>query len=93
VTLHVACESHRLPTIVGTDDAIASLEAKVGAMRRLGVTKWGDIELGPAPLSDADDDIPAQRVDAAKAEQERRDRVRRIALASSGGPLKPVERI
>ena len=34
------------PSLVG---ALADLDAKVFAMRKLGVTKWGDIELGPLP--------------------------------------------
>ena len=36
-------ESH--PELVG------ALEVQVAAMRRLGVTKWKDIELGPDPIS------------------------------------------
>lgn len=32
-----------------SDEEVAALETRVAAMRRLGVTKWDGIELGPAP--------------------------------------------
>lgn len=52
---------------------LAELEAKVARMRALGVTRWGDIELGPAPA-------PADR-DESDEERRRREAEARIAAA------------
>ncbi len=72
-----------------TESTLADLEARVRKMRDLGVTRWGDIELGPAPTSDVEsDDNMAQQPTAAQLEQRAREERRRVALASSGGPLR-----
>ena len=72
------------------EQAIVYLENVVGAMRRLGVVEFDGIKLGPPP-SDGADDQRDSAVDAAKHEQTQREQRRRVALASSGGPLKRVE--
>lgn len=60
-----------------------ALEQAVQAMRRLGVTRWGDIELGPDPAADA----PREQMTPTRTEAERRERDERkhVALAASGG--------
>lgn len=72
------------------DEAVVYLDIVVAAMRRLGVSEYAGIKLGPPP-SDGADDNATQRDDAAKVEMRAREERRRIALASSGGPLKRVE--
>ncbi|MER3499799.1 MAG: hypothetical protein C4308_14855 [Chitinophagaceae bacterium] len=72
------------PRKVGTKhDAISELEARVAKMRELGVTKWGDIELGPAPQPDATETQQPKKT-AAEIEQEQRLARRAVALAASG---------
>ncbi len=61
---------------------IPGLEQRVAAMRRLGVTKWGDIELGPMPQEAAKEET--QSKSPARREREARDEQRRIALSASG---------
>jgi hypothetical protein len=67
---------------VGENDAIADLEARVAKMRALGVTRWGDIELGPVPQSEAKVETQSKSPD--RREREARDEQRRIALSASG---------
>jgi hypothetical protein len=71
-----------------SDSAITDLEARVTAMRRLGVTRWADIELGPSPASPADprNDEETQRSDRLN---EVKERAKRLPFAASGGP-RPV---
>lgn len=68
-----------------TDPAITILEARVKAMRALGVVKWADIELGPepAPAGTSSED-ETQRKDRLEAEQRR---VARLRFGASGGPV------
>lgn len=77
------------------DRPYADFEERVALMRRLGVTKWGDIELGPVPLStEARDDDETQRsMTPTVTEMQRRQERRRLALAASGGPVPAVERL
>lgn len=50
--------------------AITDLRARVQAMRDLGVSRWGDIELGPEPGEASEDDAPQhEEPTAAKAEE------------------------
>lgn len=90
--LHDAQDSRTVQTnqvATETETALADLEARVMKMRELGVTRWGGIELGPLPPpSNAGDDETTQRLTAAQVEQRARDERKRIASASSGGPLK-----
>lgn len=68
---------------MGSDDAIAELEARVKKMRDLGVTRWGDIELGPEPQP-AGSTAETQQKAPDAIERERRENVRSIALGASG---------
>jgi hypothetical protein len=62
---------------------IPGLEARVEAMRRLGVTEWGDVKLGPAPQVEAA--TTTQQTETLDArEQKARDTQRALALAASG---------
>ena len=66
------------------DEDIAYLEAVVPVMRRLGVVEGFTLRLGPTPAdpeATQPTHIPAE--DEVKAREERR----RIAMASSGGPV------
>jgi hypothetical protein len=65
-----------------SDPAIADLEARVAKMRALGVTRWGDIELGPAPQGEAK--TQTQQKSPAQLEEERRKAQRSIALGAAG---------
>jgi hypothetical protein len=73
-------------------DDLSTLEAAVATMRRLGVTKWNGIELGPEPpITAEDEDEPSglsaeDRVKAARAERQR------VASLASGGPVKAAGR-
>lgn len=60
---------------------IQGLEERVAAMRRLGVTKWGDIELGAQPATEAKAEIQSRTPE--QAERERRLEQRRTFLAAS----------
>jgi hypothetical protein len=61
---------------------IPGLEQRVEAMRRLGVTEWGSIKLGPVPQGEAKTETQQESSDA----RERRVRAdqRTLALAASG---------
>ncbi len=73
---------------------LTELAAIVAEMRRLGVTRWRDIELGPEPPSEAATPDEIQRnVTPEMTEQQRREERRRVALMSSGGPVRAVGRI
>ncbi len=72
---------HTTPTVA---DDVTDLETRVAAMRRLGVTRWADIELGQDPTVPVDDDKVKERSQLLeKQEAERRERLR---FAASGGP-------
>lgn len=64
--------------------ALAELAPYVAEMRRLGVTRAGDIELGPDPNARPDEAGETQRT--ADAEYRERERKRRIVTGASGGP-------
>jgi len=68
---------------VGSEDDLQDLEARVNLMRRLGVTKWGDIELGAEPLQ-AEQRETQQLQEPEDIERKRRAQVRRIALGAAG---------
>ena len=75
-------ETDHNPSNVAHD--VTDLEKRVEAMRRLGVTRWANIELGPLPAEAQDDDqVQEQRLTFEKRESARRERVR---FAASGGP-------
>ena len=72
--------------------SIDDLEARVAKMRALGVTRWGDIELGPEPTAPSDADDMTQRSrpdDVAKAVRAEK---HRVAALASGGPVPAVGR-
>ncbi len=62
----------------------SKLDEVVAQMRRLGVTRFGDIELGPDPNARPDEAGETQRT--ADAEYRERERKRRIVTGASGGP-------
>lgn len=94
LTLHEAQSACRVQTNqVGadTDSAITELEARVAKMRALGVTRWGDIELGPAPTSGSPEEDATQRSDMLdRKSQEDAKRARRLKFGASGGPRPAV---
>lgn len=62
----------------------SKLDEVVAQMRRLGVTRFGDIVLGPDPNVRPDEEAETQRTaDAHRAKLERDQRVR---FGASGGP-------
>ena len=63
--------------------SLEELEQRVRKMRELGVTKWGDIELGALPAPEAKTETQ-QPKDPIAIERGRRVEVRRVALAASG---------
>lgn len=69
----------------GPNDNREALRADVAVMRELGVLEWNGIKLGPEPLP-ATETQPRFSLE----EQERHNRVERmrVAMASSGGPVK-----
>lgn len=83
-----ACTLH----LVDVDSEMARLTLVVETMRALGVSRYGDIELGPQPypVSDPEERDERKRPSAAMAEQKARDERRRIAQSGSGGPVKRV---
>lgn len=72
--------------------SIEELEARVRKMRALGVTRWGTIELGPEPQSDAADDDTTQRTSPADHLKQARSERQRVASLASGGPVPAVGR-
>lgn len=66
-----------------TNSDLASLAATVAEMRRLGVTRWGAIELGPEPSTASPNEDETQRTDADRLKLEREERLR---FGASGGP-------
>lgn len=63
---------------------ITDLPTVVAQMRKLGVTKFGDIELGPDPNVRPDDEAATQRT--AEAQHLKRERDQRVRFGASGGP-------
>lgn len=69
------------------DGPLTRLRVAVAEMRQLGVTKWGDIELGPAPPVAPP---PERELNEAELENDRLRAVRErfnIALGSAGGEI------
>ena len=62
----------------------SKLDEVVAQMRRLGVTRCGDIELGPDPSVRPDDEGETQRT--ADAEYRAKERQRVLKFGASGGP-------
>jgi hypothetical protein len=67
-----------------TESAIVNLEARVDAMRRLGVSRWADIELGPPPNAGSPAEDNTEQ--SARLEKLQKERVERLRFAASGGP-------
>lgn len=63
---------------------LSQLAATVAQMRALGVTKFGDIELGPDPNVQTDGREETQRT--ADAQASNRERKRLLKFGASGGP-------
>jgi hypothetical protein len=75
----------------GMPNDLDALEATVVAMRRLGVTKWNGIELGPEPTAKSGtEDEPSEP--QAQDPKEQRARRERVAALASGGPVKLGDR-
>lgn len=70
-----------------TQLAILDLEARVEAMRRLGVTRWAEIELGPVLSPSSPEQDATQRSEQLdRQKQEAAQRVRLLKFGASGGP-------
>lgn len=79
------------PVGTSTEATIVELEARVTAMRRLGVVRWADIELGPSPLEpERPEEDATQR--SMTREREKTERDQRIRFGASGGPRPAVGR-
>ncbi len=63
---------------------LTELASYVAEMRRLGVTRAGDLELGPDPNVTTDERAETQRT--ADAERREQERVTRLRYGASGGP-------
>lgn len=90
--LHGTDSACRIDGSVGneTDLAIADLEARVKAMRSLGVVRWAGIELGPVLASEPSEEDATQR--SLALEQKESERRKRLQFAASGGPRRPAVR-
>lgn len=66
-------------------EAVVYLEIVVPVMRRLGVTDYDGLSLGPDPHSSAGDEEPTQQ-SSSPIEQERRAREQQRRILTSGGP-------
>ena len=66
----------------------SKLDEVVAQMRRLGVTRFGDIVLGPDPNARPDEEGETQRTAEAAHLKERRDHV--VRFGASGGPIRRV---
>lgn len=85
--------SYPAPRGMADVHSLDDLEARVRKMRALGVTRWGDIELGPEPPSDSGERDETQRQPTAEERMRReRDERRRVAQLSSGGLVPAVGR-
>jgi hypothetical protein len=69
-----------------TQSAITDLEARVEAMRRLGVSRWSDIELGPSPDTSPDEDATQRSM---RLERDAKERKQLLRFGATGGP-RPV---
>ncbi len=76
----------RLQQTVGTEKPtdIEVLQARVKAMRDLGVTRWQDIELGPEPAQPPSKEDATKRSQQSEAESKAREE--RLKFGASGGP-------
>ena len=89
----VACNPDNLlscsvPTgMAGDVYSIEEADARVTWMRKRGVTRWGDIELGPEPGTDTSDTDETQRTTPAEAAKAMRAERQRVASLASGGPV------
>ncbi len=63
---------------------VAFLEVLVPAMRRLGVTSYGDVSIGPATTAEAPDDLADERKELAL--KQAAERAERMRYGASGGP-------
>ena len=85
---------HPIQVGTDTDAAIEDFRARCRAMRAEGATQWDGITLGPVPYSaSASDDSTQRTLTADELERRAREERRRIASASSGGPVPRVGRI
>lgn len=60
------------------------LRADVAVMRELGVSKWGDIELGPSPITSTNVETQHQ-TSPREVEEKRRADMRALHLAAGSG--------
>lgn len=74
-----------------TDPDLEMLEARVKIMRKLGVTRWRDIDLGPDPTvtTAGPEEDPTQR--SQTRERQDQERARRLQFGASGGPRLTAE--
>lgn len=79
--------------VVSNEIDIAELEARVAKMRALGVTRWGDIELGPEPVPADTAKTQTQHVSPEAIERKQRETQRAIALGASGRLVPRLERL
>lgn len=70
--------------------ALAELAPYVAEMRRLGVTRAGDIELGPDPLARRPDEGETERT--AEAHRLKTARDQRVRFGASGAPRPRADR-
>ena len=68
----------------------SQLDEVVAQMRRLGVTRFGDIELGPDPTQRPDELGETKRT--ADAEHRAKERKRVLTFGASGGPRPRAQR-
>lgn len=66
--------------------SLDDFRARCAAMREAGAVKAWGIELAPLPI-DSITEEPTQRLTPSEVERRAREERRRIATASSGGPL------
>lgn len=69
-----------------TQQAVDELKARVATMRALGVTRWGDIELGPEPAAPETTSREDDTQRSMTRERQEREREHRLRYGASGGP-------
>lgn len=92
MTLREPRASGKVPFVGTTEATLVDLEARVTLMRRLGVVRWADIELGPEPTPANASPTEDETQRSMTLEREKTERDTRLRFGASGGPRPAVAR-